>query len=133
MRILAPSFHTPPELEDNPLVRARQEAFVRKVLDVTLPYPNVLYCMDNETKTPWEWAWYWGDFLKAEKVFAELVGQVPEPLRDDLDFWRAECSFRLGRLGEAETGFYGYLKRRPHGPRTDLAWQRLNLLTGQGG
>ena len=77
--------------------------------------------------------YYQGQFLKAEKVFTELGGQVPEPLRDDLEFWRAECSFRLGRLQEAETGFYDYLKRRPNGPRTDLAWQRLNLLTNQGG
>jgi len=77
--------------------------------------------------------YYQGDFLKAEKAFTDLRGQVPEELRDDLDFWVAECSFRLGRQGEAETGFYGYLKRRPQGPRTDLAWQRLNLLTNQGG
>lgn len=43
-----------------------QEAFVRKVLDVSLKYPNVLYCLDNETRAPAEWALHWGRFVKEE-------------------------------------------------------------------
>jgi hypothetical protein len=78
-----PFFYSPPELNDNELVREYQEAFVRKVLEVTLPYPNILYCMDNETKTPPQWAWYWAEFIRAE---ADRQG-VPVQLTEMWDDW----------------------------------------------
>ena len=63
-RVIQPFFLTPPTLNDDAVVLRYQEAFIRRVLDVTLPYPNVLYCLDNETKSPAEWALYWGDFVR---------------------------------------------------------------------
>ena len=65
-RVIHPMFLTPPSLNDDRPVLQYQKAFVRKVLDASLPYPNVLYCLDNETKSPPEWALYWGEFLKRE-------------------------------------------------------------------
>ncbi|MFC1718416.1 DUF6298 domain-containing protein [Candidatus Poribacteria bacterium] len=65
-RIIQPFFLTPPALNNDTAALQYQDAFIRKVLDVTLPYPNVLYCLDNETKSPPEWALYWGDFIKRE-------------------------------------------------------------------
>ncbi len=61
-----PFFYSPPERNNDRVLLAFQEAFVRKVLDVTLPFPNVLYCLDNETATPPQWAWYWGKFIREE-------------------------------------------------------------------
>ncbi len=61
-----PFFFSVPEKNNDRLVLKYQEAFVRKVLDVTLPYPNVLYCLDNETRAPAEWALYWGRFINDE-------------------------------------------------------------------
>ena len=61
-----PFFYSPPELSDDEVVREFQEAFVRKVLDVSLDYPNVLYCLDNETSAQPEWAWYWAKFILEE-------------------------------------------------------------------
>ncbi len=61
-----PFFHSPPKLSDDEVVRAFQEAFIRKVLDISLGYPNVLYCLDNETSAPPEWAWYWAEFILKE-------------------------------------------------------------------
>ena len=61
-----PFFHSPPQLNDDKVLRAFQEAFVRKVLDVSLDYPNVLYCLDNETSAPPEWPWYWAEFIRKE-------------------------------------------------------------------
>ena len=61
-----PFFYSPPQLNDDKILRAFQEAFIRKVLDVSLEYPNVLYCFDNETSAPPEWAWYWAKFVLKE-------------------------------------------------------------------
>ena len=57
-------FHTVPALKDIPLVREYQEAFVKKILSITLDYPNVLYCMNNEIGEPPEWGEYWADFIR---------------------------------------------------------------------
>ncbi|MFP4057967.1 MAG: hypothetical protein ACLF0G_13955 [Candidatus Brocadiia bacterium] len=61
-----PFFHSPPKLNDDRVLLGHQQAFVRKVLDVALDAPNVLYCLDNETKAPAEWAHYWARFLHDE-------------------------------------------------------------------
>ncbi|MFQ6131758.1 MAG: hypothetical protein ACE5R4_06955 [Armatimonadota bacterium] len=73
-----PFFYSPPALNDDKLLRSFQDAFVRKVLDVTVPYPNVLYCLDNETKTPPQWAWYWGDFIQREAKRRNVAIQLTE-------------------------------------------------------
>src|SRR5690606_29012265 len=38
--------------------------FVEKMLSISLKYPNVLYCMDNETHVDPEWGAYWSAFIK---------------------------------------------------------------------
>jgi len=63
-------FHTPPALKDVPLARKYQEAFVDMLLSISLAYPNVLYCMNNEIGEPPEWGRYWAKFIRtrAEKA-----------------------------------------------------------------
>jgi len=65
-----PFFHTTPEMDDNKVLRRYQEAFVDKMLSYSLPYGNVLYCMNNETSTPPIWGQYWMKYI--EKRAAEL-------------------------------------------------------------
>ena len=73
---LQPFFHTPPGMPKFQsrldLIRKYQEAFVRKLLAYSLPYGNVLYCMDNETSTPPEWGKYWIDFVKSEAAKSKV-------------------------------------------------------------
>lgn len=57
-------FHTVPELKDVPLIRNYQEAFVDKLLSISLDYPNVLYCMNNEIGEPAEWGEYWASYIR---------------------------------------------------------------------
>lgn len=52
-------FHTVPELQNNQVVLNYQEAFIDKILDISLSYPNVLYCINNESGEPKEWSRYW--------------------------------------------------------------------------
>jgi hypothetical protein len=68
-------FHTVPALKDVPVVREYQEKFLEKLLSISLNYPNVLYCMNNEIGEPAEWGEYWARFIrniadeKGETVF----------------------------------------------------------------
>jgi hypothetical protein len=47
-----PIFHTVPGLKNNPTLLAVQKRFVDRMLSHSLPYGNVLYCMNNETGSP---------------------------------------------------------------------------------
>jgi hypothetical protein len=58
-------FHTVPVLIDIPVVRTYQEKFVEKILSISLGYPNVLYCMNNEIGEPAEWGEYWAKFIRS--------------------------------------------------------------------
>ena len=79
-----PFFYSPPGRNNDRVLLSFQEAFVRKVLDVTLPFPNVLYCLDNETATPPQWAWYWGAFIRKEGKKRKVGAQLTE-MWDDWD------------------------------------------------
>ncbi|MFO7774519.1 MAG: LamG-like jellyroll fold domain-containing protein [Candidatus Hydrogenedentota bacterium] len=69
-----PFFRSLPELEDNPLLVPYQEARVSKMLDVSLSYPNVLYCISNETNESEEWSAYWAHYIRdaAEEAGVEV-------------------------------------------------------------
>ncbi len=78
-----PFFHSVPAVNNDEVLLGYQQAFVRRVLDVTLPFGNVLYCLDNETRAPAEWALYWGEFIAQE---AEKRG-VQVNLTEMWDIW----------------------------------------------
>ncbi|HPE74654.1 MAG TPA: DUF6298 domain-containing protein [Draconibacterium sp.] len=59
-----PFFFSVPELKNVVPLLNFQKAFVKKILDVTLKFNNVLYCIDNETSGTEEWAVFWADFIK---------------------------------------------------------------------
>lgn len=63
-----PFLKTVPELSNNTVVLPYQKALVNRILDVTLKYNNVLYCMNNESKESVKWGQYWGDFVRARAV-----------------------------------------------------------------
>jgi hypothetical protein len=48
------------------VVREFQEKFVSRLLKTTLPYDNVLYCMNNETHADPAWGRYWMRFIEAK-------------------------------------------------------------------
>lgn len=63
-----PFFHTAPTMEKYDtrldIVRFHQEKHVAKLLSISLDFPNVLYCINNETTTAAEWGKHWIDFIK---------------------------------------------------------------------
>jgi hypothetical protein len=63
-------FFTTPEQRNNLVVLPYQQQFVEKMLEYTLAYDHVLYCMDNETSGEEAWSRYWAHFIRdhAEKA-----------------------------------------------------------------
>jgi len=63
-----PFFHTIPGMkkyqQPYDVVRKYQERFVDKLLSCSLPYGNVLYCMNNETSTSPTWGQFWIDHIQ---------------------------------------------------------------------
>jgi len=54
-----PFFFTTPEQRNNQIVLQYQQRFVDRMLDHSLQYGHVLYCMDNETNGEEKWGRYW--------------------------------------------------------------------------
>lgn len=57
-------FFTTPEQRNNAVVLPYQQRFVDKMLDHTLRYDHVLYCMDNETSGEEAWGRYWAEYIR---------------------------------------------------------------------
>ena len=71
-------FRSVPASENNALVLQYQQAFVDKMLSYSLRYPNVVYCMDNETNEPPEWGAYWADYLRRRAAEAGAKVETTE-------------------------------------------------------
>ena len=71
-------FFTTPKQRNNTVVLTFQEAFVNKLLDHSLRYDHVLYCMDNETKAQPAWGEHWARLIKSRAKAAGKAVQVTE-------------------------------------------------------
>ncbi len=59
-----PFFFTTPDQRNNAVVLAYQKRFVNELLNHTLLYDHVLYCIDNETRAEPEWGTYWANLIR---------------------------------------------------------------------
>lgn len=74
-------FHTVPELENNTRVLRHQEAFIDRVLAISLPFPNVLYCINNESGEPPEWSRHWAKRIHQRAKEHGVTAQVTDMRR----------------------------------------------------
>jgi predicted SnoaL-like aldol condensation-catalyzing enzyme len=79
-----PFFFTTPNQRNNGVVLPFQQRVVDKMLEHSLPYDHVLYCMDNETSGEEEWGRYWAQFVKERAAKRGKTVQVTE-MWDDWD------------------------------------------------
>jgi hypothetical protein len=79
-----PFFFTTPQQRNNIVVLKYQQRFVTEMLRHSLPHPNVLYCMDNETSGEEAWAVYWSDFIRGRAKEAGVEVFLTE-MWDDWD------------------------------------------------
>jgi hypothetical protein len=66
-------FRTVPALENNEVVLAYQQQQVDRMLAISLPHTNVLYCVDNETNESPEWGRYWSEYIHAKAAEADVL------------------------------------------------------------
>jgi hypothetical protein len=96
-----PFFYSVPELNNNTVILKYQQAFVRKLLSISLEFDNVLYCIDNETRGVEEWATYWTGFIKENsKGKAIYITQM-------WDTWDVKTDIHKRTLDHPER--YGYV------------------------
>ena len=60
-------FWSVPKERNQKNVLKYQEKFVDKLLDETLPYGHILYCMDNETAVTAAWGEYWATYIQKKQ------------------------------------------------------------------
>ena len=70
-----PFFFSVPQKNNDSILLTYQQKFVDKLLSISFKYGNVLYCMDNETRAPAEWPWYWAQHIldKARKAGVSVL------------------------------------------------------------
>lgn len=83
-----PFFFTTPKQRNNKVVLLFQQRFVDKMLEHSLSYDHVLYCMDNETSGEEEWGRYWAQFVKQRAAKRGKKVHVTE-MWDDWDLTAA--------------------------------------------
>ncbi|RKU28355.1 hypothetical protein C6497_09040 [Candidatus Poribacteria bacterium] len=57
-------FWSVPKERNQKTVLKYQEKYVDKLLEETLPYGHILYCMDNETAVTVSWGEYWATYIQ---------------------------------------------------------------------
>lgn len=77
-----PFFFTTPKQRNNKLLLAYQQRFINKVLEHSLRYDHVLYCIDNETKADSEWSEFWAKHIKQAAQKKGRVIYVTEMMDD---------------------------------------------------
>ncbi len=71
-------FWSVPKERNQEVVLKYQEKFVDKLLEETLPYGHILYCMDNETAVTASWGEYWSTYIKKKATDAGRVVETTE-------------------------------------------------------
>ncbi len=79
-------FFSVPSLDNNQELLAFQQSQVDKLLQISLQFPNVIYCMDNETNGAEQWGAYWAKYIQ-EKAAERSVPVFVTEMWDD---WNLE-------------------------------------------
>jgi hypothetical protein len=78
-----PFFRTVPDLDNNHLVLGYQRAFLDRLLSLSLPYPHVLYCMNNESGEHVEWGDYWAGHVRRRAEEAGVTVHTTDMRRNE--------------------------------------------------
>ena len=104
-----------------------QVRFVEELLRHALPYPQVLYCIDNETSGEESWAVYWAGFIRQRAEAAGVEVYVTQ-MWDDWDL-KAERHRRTfdhpERFGFADVSQNNHQKGQTHWD--NFQWVRARL------
>jgi hypothetical protein len=128
-----PFFHTVPGMPQYrklyDLLRGYQERFVRRMLDASLPFGNVLYCMDNETTSDVRWGQHWMSLIR-QRARGKAVDVYVTDMFDSA--WRSEESEML-RIALDNPGLYDFIDVSQVNSRNfgEDHWRRLRWVVEQ--
>lgn len=105
-----PFFFTTPAQRHNRVVLPHQERFVAEMLRHALPYPHVLYCMDNETNGEEAWSVYWAEFIQ---IRARALG-VDVFLTEMWDDWNLEGPHHRRTLDQPDRFAFADVSQNNH-------------------
>ena len=131
-----PFFYTRPEEMNLESALHFQQAFIDKILEITFRYPNVLYCMNNETNEAHSWGQYWAQYIRdaAEEIGIPVqtadmydINSLTHPrhrkILNDPAFTFVDISQNNFHTGEVHYEMvrylYEYSKSGPHKPVTN--------------
>ncbi len=106
----SPFFRSVPNLENNMLVLGFQRKHVDQLLNLSLVYNNILYCMDNETNESPEWGAYWADYIRRKAAEAGVSVQTSEMW----DAWDLHDEQHLATLNHPERYTFVDLSQNNH-------------------
>ena len=111
------------------LIRRHQERFVGKLLDESLKYPNVLYCMNNETSTDPKWGQYWMGLIRSR---AKAKGKTVFCTDMFDDAWKPQQSQKL-RMAFDNPKMYPFLDVSQVNSRTfnEDQWTNIHWIAQQ--
>lgn len=107
-----PFFRSIPELDDLPLVLGHQQAFVDRLLSITLAFPNVLYVISNETNESQAWSAYWAHWIR--DAAAELGVEVH--VTEMWDPWNLGNPMHLATFDHPELYTFADISQNNHQP-----------------
>ena len=115
-----PFFYTTPKQQDNEIVFRYQRRFVDEMLRRALPYPNVLYCLDNETSGDEAWGAFWADYIRGR---AREAG-MPVFITEMWDDWDLRAAQHRRTLDHPRRYDFVEVSQNNH-QRGDRHWERL--------
>jgi hypothetical protein len=118
-----PFFRTVPELENNAVLLPYQEKYIDKILSITLEFPNVLYCISNETNESSAWSDYWADFIRHRAQAKGVVIHVTEMV----DAWDLSHPQHASVIGKPALYTYLDLSQNNH-QRGRTHWDNAQAL-----
>ena len=117
-----PFFFTTPHQRHNRTLLAYQQRFVDKLLEHSLGYDHVLYCIDNETNGEAAWAHYWADYIRKRARQRDREVQVTEMW----GAWRLTAAEHRHTFDYPELFAYVELSQNTHN-RGDRQWEELSV------
>jgi len=118
-----PFFFTTPKQRNNRGVLFYQQQFVGKMLDHTLQFDHVLYCIDNETNGEEEWGRYWAHLVKERAAKQNKTVNVTE-MWDD---WNLAAPRHKRTFDHAELYDYVDVSQNNHN-KTQKHWDNFLLV-----
>jgi len=113
-------FFSVPSLDNNQELLAFQQSQVDELLQISLGYPNVLYCMDNETNGTEQWGAYWAKYIQ-EKAAERGVPVFVTEMWDD---WNLESKRHRRTFDHPELYTFVDISQNNHN-KGQTHWDRL--------